>query len=121
MRAFGRRTKKLIVAFHFQYANQAGWGCDTCRKNGLETKRRCGWLPGGGETAGTAPVWTRGRTAISTCPKSYITGESISLLEQFYAWKLFGNEDPKLLPARTVDAFVVLEKELVEERANGEI
>lgn len=58
---------------------------------------------------------------MSTCPKSYITGESISLLEHFYAWKLFGNEDPKLLPARTVDAFFVLEKELAEERANGEI
>lgn len=43
------------------------------------------------------------------------------MLEQFYAWKLFGNKDPQLLPARTVDAFFVLEKELVEERANGEI
>ena len=63
----------------------------------------------------------RGRTATSTCPKSYVTSESLALLEEFYAWKLFGNADPKLLPARTVDAFCVLEKELVEERANGEI
>jgi hypothetical protein len=67
------------------------------------------------------PVWTRGRTAASSCPKSYVTSESIALLEQFYAWKLFGNTDPKLLPARTVDAFFVLEKELAEERANGDI
>ncbi|MEO8129854.1 MAG: hypothetical protein ABJF23_21160 [Bryobacteraceae bacterium] len=43
------------------------------------------------------------------------------MLEQFYAWKLFANEDPKRLPARTVDAFFVLEKELLEEKANGEI
>jgi hypothetical protein len=50
-----------------------------------------------------------------------VTGDSLALLEEFYAWKLFGNADPKLLPARTVDAFFVLEKELVEERANGEI
>jgi hypothetical protein len=50
-----------------------------------------------------------------------VTSESLALLEQFYAWKLFGNSDPKLLPARTVDAFFVLEKELVEEGANGEI
>lgn len=58
---------------------------------------------------------------MSTCPKSYISAESFLLLEQFYAWKLFGNTDPQELPARTVDAFVVLEKELMEERANGEI
>ncbi len=45
----------------------------------------------------------------------------MALLEQFHAWKLFGNTEPKLLPARTVDAFFVLEKELMEERANGEI
>jgi len=67
------------------------------------------------------PVWTRGRTATTACPKSYVTSGSLALLEEFYAWKLFGNVDPKLLPARTVDAFFVLEKELVEERANGEI
>jgi hypothetical protein len=121
VRTLGRRTKKLVVAFHFQYSNQAGWGCDACRKNGLEKKRRCGFLPGGGEAAGAAPVWTRARTVLTTCPKSYITSESLSLLEQFHAWKLFGNEDSERLPARTVDAFFVLERELIEERANGEI
>ena len=26
------RTKKLIVAFHFEFSNQAGWKCDVCRK-----------------------------------------------------------------------------------------
>ena len=47
-------TKKLIVAFHFQFANQAGWRCDACRRNGLEKKRRCGWLAArrGGMKAG---------------------------------------------------------------------
>jgi hypothetical protein len=48
-----------------------------------------------------------------------VTGDSLAFLEQFYAWKLFGHTDPNLLPARTVDAFCVLEKELAEERANG--
>ena len=121
MRTIGRRTKKLVVAFHFQFSNQAGWKCDACRKSGLESKRRCGWLKGGDAVISGAPVWARGRTAVSTCPKSYVTPESLGLLEQFYAWKLFGNTDPNTLPARTVDAFFVLEKELMEERANGEI
>jgi hypothetical protein len=57
--------------------------------------------------------------SIASCPTSYVTGDSIAFLEQFYAWKLFGYTDPNLLPARTVDAFCVLEKELAEERANG--
>ena len=30
--ADGRRTKKLLVAFHFQFSNQAGWECDACRR-----------------------------------------------------------------------------------------
>ena len=38
------RKKKLIVAFHFQFSNQAGWKCDACRRSGLERERRCGWL-----------------------------------------------------------------------------
>ena len=31
-RADAARTKKLIVAFHFQFSNQAGWRCDVCRR-----------------------------------------------------------------------------------------
>ena len=43
-RAERRRKKKLLVAFHFQFSNQAGWECDACRRSGLEIRRRCGWL-----------------------------------------------------------------------------
>jgi hypothetical protein len=33
-------------------------------------------------------------------------------MEEFQAWKLFGGVDPYSLPARTVEAFFVLENEL---------
>jgi hypothetical protein len=116
------RTKKLIVAFHFQFANQAGWKCEECRKNGLEAKRRCGWLaesglrgrPGAGKM-----VWGRRRVFLDTCPRSFVSAESIGLVEAFAAWKLIGSGDFASLPARTADAFCVLENELRAEMSNA--
>jgi len=112
------RTKKLIVAFHFQFANQAGWKCDECRRNGLEAKRRCGWLA---ETQRGASkiVWVRRRVFLDTCPRSFVSAESIGLVEAFGAWKLVGSGDFASLPARTADAFCVLENELRAEMNNG--
>ena len=117
MRAQRRRTKKLIVAFHFQFANQAAWKCDTCRKSGLEKKRRCGWLD---ESASGAPevIWARGQIAVASCPTSYITPESVALLEEFHAWKLIGAPDMYRLPARVVEAIFILENEVRSEKHN---
>ena len=56
VRAVGGREKKLIVAFHFQFSNQAGWECDACRRAGLEVRRRCGWTARGGRDAGARGV-----------------------------------------------------------------
>ncbi len=28
---YGRRKKKLLIAFHFQFSSPAAWNCDTCR------------------------------------------------------------------------------------------
>ena len=91
--------------------------CDSCRKGGLEKKRNCGFLPPR-ENEGKAIVWMHGRVSLKTCPKSFVTAQSIAWLEEFYAWKLFGEHDFHRLPARTVEAFCVLEAELAEERAN---
>jgi hypothetical protein len=114
------RKKKLIVAFHFPLGNKAAWNCDACRKRGLETKRRCGWLGLGDDTDSTAPiVWARGRVSLKTCPKSYITSESIALLEEFHAWKLVGGASVYALPARLVEAIFVLENELRMEGNDG--
>lgn len=57
-------------------------------------------------------MWARGRTTLATCPNSYVTADSIALLEEYNAWKLFGAQNVFDLPARLVHAIIVLEKEL---------
>jgi len=54
--------------------------------------------------------------AITTCPTSYISSESMALLEEFHAWKLLGAAGFYELPARLVEAISILENEL---RAEG--
>lgn len=119
MRPKRGREKKLVVAFHFQLANKAAWNCDACRRSGLEKKRKCGWLMD--DEAENAPiVWARGRVALATCPTSYITSESVALLEEFHAWKLLGAGSVYDLPARIVEAIFILENELRAEMNNGQ-
>ena len=114
MRVDGDRKKKLIVAFHFQFSNRAGWDCDTCRKNGLEAKRRCGFLPSGmrGEPR---LVWIRKGALAEECPKTLVTGESLSLLEEFFVRSRFRMTDEMEMAARKVDAFLVLREEMDRE------
>ena len=114
MRSERGRKKKLVVAFHFQYANQTAWRCDTCRKAGLEKRRRCGWLPH--EASAPEVVWARRQIAVDSCPTSYVTAASLEFLETFHALKLFGTRDYRALPARQVEASMILENELRSER-----
>lgn len=119
MRADGRREKKLTVAFHFQFANQIAWKCDSCRKSGLEKKRRCGWLPEA-ELAQPRLVWARGKVTCERCPVSSITADSLYFIEEFQGWRLFGHQDYRSLPARLVEAMFVLENELRMEIRNAQ-
>jgi hypothetical protein len=89
-----------------------------CRKSGLERKRRCGWLTN--DDAISAIVWARGRTTLATCPTSYITSESLALLEEFHVWKLLGAASFYDLPARLVQAIFILENELRAESNDGQ-
>jgi hypothetical protein len=107
------RSKKLRVAFHFQFSNPAGWRCDECRKSGLEVKRRCKWVAGALAREPRA-VWARAGVATEVCPKSYISGDSRAWLDEFQAWKRLGYPDPHTLSAREVHAMVILEQELSE-------
>ena len=118
MRPDGERKKKLIVAFHFQYSNQAGWKCDTCRRDGLELKRRCGWIPAALETPVKA-VWARRRVAAEQCPTSLVTAQSLAFIEQFYVWRKLGPKYPGELSAREVEAFLILEQEALAEESDG--
>src|SRR5690348_1583663 len=95
MRAIGRRTKKLIVAFHFYlFSNQAGWKCDECRKAGLDVKRRCGWLSPSDKGVERI-VWARKEVATSECPKAFITPQSMAWLEEFVVRRKLGRMWPE--------------------------
>lgn len=53
------------------------------------------------------------------CPVSSISADSITLLEQFHVWRMAGKGDLRDFPARTVEAFAVLENLALKE-ANHE-
>jgi hypothetical protein len=123
VRAERSRKKKLIVAFHFLRldtpgAGQAGWKCEQCRRQGLEIRRRCGFLPEAQRGASRA-VWVRGRAIAEECPKSLVTAASVEFLEKFFAWKFSGRYGEELT-AREADAFLILEKEWRAEQINGQ-
>ena len=108
-----------MVAFHFQFSNQAGWKCDTCRKSGLEKRRRCGWL-GGGQESGGAPVWARNDVVLHECPRSHITAESECLVEDYLVRRRLGGLQFSELTARQAEAFLILEKALLTEMKHGQ-
>ena len=119
MRAKPGRKKKLIVAFHYLRSEQAGWTCEQCRRQGLERKRRCGFLPEA-ERGPERLVWIRGNVAAEECPKSLVTAESIERVEHFFVRKHFGVRRPGQVRARDADAFLVLEQEWQKEQSNGQ-
>lgn len=65
-------------------------------------------------------MWVRKGISLETCPVSYITAQSLAWIESFVVWKQFGGRPVEELPARMVDAFLVLEGELSREVSNGE-
>jgi hypothetical protein len=56
---------------------------------------------------------------VESCPTSYVTADSLALLEEFHAWKLIGAGDVYRLPARTVEAIFILENEVRSEKHNA--
>ena len=52
---------------------------------------------------------------LPVCPTSYITAESLALVEEFFVRRRLGAMDFTRLSARRVDAFLLLEDELAKE------
>ncbi len=123
MRIERHRKKKLIVAFHFliadrQSANRTGWDCESCRRHGLEAKRRCGFIPAASLGKPTI-VWGRRQVKTEACPRSLITGESMGLLEEFLVRRRLGIPDSLDMEARKVDAFLILREQMEQEERDG--
>ncbi|SPF33178.1 conserved hypothetical protein [Candidatus Sulfopaludibacter sp. SbA4] len=62
----------------------------------------------------------RRRVSLRTCPKSYITAESLTLVEEFFVRRRLGGMNFAELTAKQVEAFVILEKALVTEMNDGQ-
>ncbi len=57
-------------------------------------------------------VWVSGHLGIEACPVSYVSGESLAWVEDYWAHQALGAPADLLAwPARRVDAFLVLKAE----------
>ena len=63
------------------------------------------------------PVWSRYLVHTYSCPKSYITAGSVTLLEEYWAWKRVGGVSYFELEARSLEAFAILDAELLKEHS----
>jgi len=81
-------------------------------------KRRCGFLPV--ERRGEPRlVWGRKHAQTEECPKSYITGDSLALVEEFFVRRRLGVPDSLDIDARKIDGFLILRDEMEREERDG--
>jgi hypothetical protein len=120
VRAIRERTKKLLIAFHFQFSPAAAWKCDECRASGLMKIRNCAWLPAETERSKRI-VWLRRSVRSTQCPKSIISPLSHSFVETFNSLRQLRGGLTLEVDAKTADALSVLEQEWEEERRHVEI
>ena len=64
-------------------------------------------------------VWARKGIATSTCPKSFITPQSLAWLEEFVVRRKLGQIWPENPGAREAEAFLILQAEWEAETQNG--
>jgi hypothetical protein len=63
-----------------------------------------------------AIVWARKQTALTTCPRSYITAQSITWVEEFFVRLRLGGLRLEELGAREAEAFLILGGMLTREK-----
>ena len=56
---------------------------------------------------------------LTECPRSFIRPESLTVLEEHQLWRMGGGGDLREYPAKSVEAFTVLESELLQEKSHG--
>jgi hypothetical protein len=64
-------------------------------------------------------VWARKQVAIATCPKSYITAQSVAWLEEFVVRRKLDQGWPDTQGAREAEAYLILEAEWEAEVQDG--
>jgi hypothetical protein len=84
----------------------------------LEWKRNCGFLRLKGSVP-RAAVWASGNLLLEECPKPYISGESLGIIEQYLVWRKFGGSPVERRPAKEVDGFLTLDAEIAEEERDA--
>lgn len=57
---------------------------------------------------------------MESCPKSYVTAQSQALIEEFVVLRRIGGLRADELTAKQVEAFAILESELVRERNDAQ-
>lgn len=65
-------------------------------------------------------MWARKDAVLFTCPKSYVTSGSETLVEEFFVRRRMGAIDFSELNARQVEAFALLENALTLEIKDGQ-
>ena len=64
-------------------------------------------------------MWGRRQIRIEECPKSFITGESLALVEEYFVARRLGIPDSLDTDARKVDAFLLLKDLITKEETCG--
>lgn len=81
--------------------------------------RNCAWAGVAG-TANSRAVWARAGVIACQCPKSIITAQSLSYVEQFRIWKELGGGTPLSIEAKAAEAILVLEQAWRRENEHGQ-
>jgi hypothetical protein len=100
-------------------SNPAGWNCESCRRQRLEARRRCAWLPGMSDGERRV-VWARKDIVAEQCPRSLITAASHAWLEMFAVWKRTGGGNVWALSAKDAEAVATLEEQWEKERNDAQ-
>ena len=77
-------------------------------------RRRCGFL--GIAPSETAPVWARRNVVCMSCPKSFVSAQSLTWLDELRYWQRHGGSAYLETEAKKLDAFLLIEAEIAAQK-----